>query len=277
MDPTEAEPLVGEIRAVRTFRVGPAGELLPLTVATPWTAATTTAVCATGASHVAPDPDCTCGLYAYAGPPTAAEQAHAVHVLAVVAVWGHVVLGTRGLRAQHARVEAVWFSAAVPDDLVAAVGRRYARVEVHRDRAAMLAAHPPTRLDTYEPVPAAPGRARTAAWRAAALTALGLGTSAGPWLDSVTLVAVSVAAAALVVGAVVLARPWAGDHNAGRRGLALAAAAVWCLAPVGGLAVLVLVRTAVLVVGGLGAAQLWRLRVDAATFPSPDTGPRRPA
>lgn len=59
--------------------------------------------------------------------------------MAVVAVHGALEAGTRGARAEKARIEAVWLGDRIPDDLAGAVQRRYRSVLVYRDRAAMLA------------------------------------------------------------------------------------------------------------------------------------------
>ncbi len=44
------EPRVGEIRALRTFRIGPGGVLYPLFSNTPWSDGTNTARCHAGAA-----------------------------------------------------------------------------------------------------------------------------------------------------------------------------------------------------------------------------------
>ena len=56
-------------------------------------------------------PGCKCGFYAYGTYRAACDYAEARWLLAVVTCWGKVVPGTRGLRAQHARIEAIWLSA----------------------------------------------------------------------------------------------------------------------------------------------------------------------
>jgi uncharacterized protein DUF4191 len=164
---TGFEPLVGEIRAVRTFSIGPDGELRPLREffgAPPWTAQVNTARClpSDGSGlprpstpdklpHDSPDPGCTCGFYAYGTPGAAEENSHARSVLAVVSCWGRVIAGTRGIRAQHARIDAIWMSEYfIPAILAERVAARYPGVAVYADRDAMLAAHPPTELDCYE-------------------------------------------------------------------------------------------------------------------------------
>jgi hypothetical protein len=154
------EPLVGEVRALRTFRVAPDGRLHSLFSPNFWDNGTNTAGCSNlrvlsggVVSHPAPQTSCTCGFYAYGNVQSAREYPHAEHVLAVTACWGHVIAGTRGIRAQHSKVEALWLSDRVPADLRSRVVERYPSVAIYRDRAAMLTEHPPTALDCYEPAP----------------------------------------------------------------------------------------------------------------------------
>jgi hypothetical protein len=130
---------VGDIRMVRTFRVGADGGLYPVNSSTAWTEGWNTATCARGRDHTPPDPGCRCGFYVYAHPSYALAQAPARQVMAVVSVHGALEAGTRGARAEKARIEAVWLGDRVPDDLAGAVQQRYRSVLVCRDRAAMLA------------------------------------------------------------------------------------------------------------------------------------------
>src|SRR5882762_5927320 len=105
------EPQVGEIRALRTFRIGRDGGLYPLFSDVRWAAHANTARCRSPGmgrdetDHLVVEPGCTCGFYAYADEQTAAEYPHSRHVLAVVACWGRIIAGTRGLRSQYTRVE----------------------------------------------------------------------------------------------------------------------------------------------------------------------------
>src|SRR4051794_1477530 len=109
------EPRMGEVRALRTFRIGPGGRLYSLSSDIAWPTGTNTAQCLTPqpgapASHAAPNPDCTCGFHAYGSETAAAEDPKSRHVLAVVACWGRIIAGTRGIRAEYARIEALWMS-----------------------------------------------------------------------------------------------------------------------------------------------------------------------
>jgi hypothetical protein len=142
--------LVGEIRALRTFRLTGDGELLPVAHGTqPWSDGPNTARCERG-GHTPAAPGCSCGFYAYGTRRAAYQHAEARQVLAVVACWGRVVPGTLGLRAQHARIEALWVTRWVPRERIALVRRRYPSVAWYESRRGMLRRHRPTLLDSYE-------------------------------------------------------------------------------------------------------------------------------
>jgi hypothetical protein len=151
---------VGEIRALRTFRLprDGSGALLPVAHATvAWTDGPNTARCDRG-GHAPAAPGCSCGFYAYGSRRAARQHDEARRVLAVVACWGRVVPGTLGLRAQHARIEAIWVSRRVPLERVLLVQRRYPSVAFYGSRRAMLRQHRLTRLDSYERLPLLGGR-----------------------------------------------------------------------------------------------------------------------
>jgi hypothetical protein len=270
------EPQVGEIRAVRTFRVGPGGALYPLFSNTPWGDGANTARCravrlaaVSGPSHPAPDPDCTCGFYGYASDAAAGEYPNARHVLAVVACWGRVVAGTRGLRTEHARVEAIWMSATVPAELAAMVGERYRSVSVYTDKATMLAEHPPTELDCYEE----PAQAE-AAWRRFGRWlgiggAIVLGTLPAHWLGSNRDARIVWGAVlAFFVVAAVLSRRRQADLAARRRGLVAFAVALWLLAPFAGPVGVLLLRLPLIQIAALLFVQRVLLARAASTFPA---------
>lgn len=235
------EPQVGEIRAVRTYRIGRDACLYPLFSAEPWSDGVNTARCRNPGSerpdsteHRVVDPDCTCGFYAYADEDAAAEYPHSRHVLAVVACWGLVVAGTRGLRAQYARVEAIWMSPTVPADLAAMVADRYPSTVAYTDKATMLTEHPPTRVDCYEtPSPRERTRIRVAMC-AALLTALVLGLLPWRWLtsnhDALILWAVTVTA--FLTAAIVYGRRT--ETAARKRALVCSATVLWLIAPLAG-------------------------------------------
>lgn len=140
---------VGEIRAVRTFRLSHDGSLLPVAHGSvPWSDGPNTACCERG-DHTPAAPGCSCGFYAYGTLPAASRHAQARRVLAVVACWGRVIPGTLGLRAQHARIEAIWVSSRAKRRYVALVRRRYPSAALYRSRRKMIRQHQPTRLDSY--------------------------------------------------------------------------------------------------------------------------------
>lgn len=140
--------LVGEITAIRTFDLRSDGTLWPVFAAEqPWTGGDNTASCprheAAGASG------CKCGFWAYGSVRALRDQPAARDVAAVVSCWGRVTPGTRGLRAQHARIDALWLSPRVDDELVALVAARHPHTRIFRDRAAMIAEYPLTVLPSY--------------------------------------------------------------------------------------------------------------------------------
>lgn len=278
---TGFEPQVGEIRALRTFRVGPGGVLYPLFSDAAWADGPNTARCLrprqTGdpqadglPPHAAPDPDCTCGFYAYGSEGAVGDYPHGRHVLAVVACWGRVIAGTRGVRAEQCRVEAVWLSDTVPEDLVDAVRARHPSVALYRDRAAMLAEHPLTELDCYEP---ASTRSRSGWDRlllAGAVAAVVIGTLPVAWLGGPH-------PAALIWGTlgglfllIAMVRGWrrTADVVAHRQRLVSASVALWMLAPFAGALGLLLLRLPLLEIAGLAFLQHRRMVRAAGRFPA---------
>jgi hypothetical protein len=144
--------LTGDVLAVRSFRVGADGGLHAVTEAgggQAWAPGWNTAVChADGeqpaAGHAAPGVDCTCGLYGYSDARWAVLQQTSAACLAVIAVSGVVMTGQRGLRAERARVAAIWLHPRVSPGLAAAVAAAYPHTAVFADRRAMLGEFPPT-------------------------------------------------------------------------------------------------------------------------------------
>lgn len=236
-----SEPLVGELRGLRTFRVDDAGLLLPLYSEAAWYDGPNTAGCTppTGrharGPHPVPSDECECGFYAYGSVAAARQNKHMRYVQAVVSCWGSVVAGTQGVRAEHARIVAVWINPHAPDWVAKRVAARYPSARLYADADAMLAEYPPTELTCYE----LPERRRAsavllAALGGAAVLALGLlpvellhhvGVLWGVWL------AVTLAAGALS-GWLLL-----GSHGTGHVAAAWVVAGVlgWLLAPLFGL------------------------------------------
>jgi hypothetical protein len=168
------EPLVGEIVGLRTFRVDDTGTLLPLDSQGAWYNGDNLASCAPPVgehpygAHPVPADDCECGFYAYGSLAAMRTQRQSRFVLAVVSCWGRVVAGTRGFRAEHARVDALWLAPSVPAWLRKRIAVRYPGARMFTDSRLMLAEYPLTELDCYEPLP----RERAAS-RALGVTLLG--------------------------------------------------------------------------------------------------------
>ena len=159
--PEGFEPHVGELHALRTFRIGPGGVLYPLFGKEAWTDGGNAALCRLPLEHdvghepghLVPEPGCTCGFYAFATEQAAGEYPHARHVLAVVACWGRIIAGRRGLRAEFGRIEAVWMSETVPTELASAVALNYPMAMMYSARSEMLDAHRVSDLDCFESRP----------------------------------------------------------------------------------------------------------------------------
>src|SRR2546430_548156 len=154
-----SDPLIGEIVGLRTFRVDESGLLLPLYSNLTWYDGANTATCAppTGdrrrVDHAVPSPDCECGFYAYGSERAAAQNRQMRYVQAVVSCWGGVVAGTQGIRAEHARIDALWLHPNVPRWARTRVAARYPSARIYTDDRAMLAEHPLSQLDCYEQRP----------------------------------------------------------------------------------------------------------------------------
>lgn len=140
---------VGQVRLVRTFRVGADGGLNAVHNHSCWVDGWNVATCRKGRAHAAPAEGCACGFYAYAHPAYTRRQPTAGQVLAVVAAQGTMEAGTRGARIGQARIEAVWLGPRVSGELAARVRDRYPTVLVYRDRDAMFADFPLTELDGF--------------------------------------------------------------------------------------------------------------------------------
>jgi hypothetical protein len=272
---------VGEIRAVRTFRIGPAGVLYPLFNDAPWTDGVNTAGCTMSGPefvrsqpHATPEPDCTCGFYAYASDAAARENVRARHVLALVSCWGHVIAGTRGIRAEHARIEAIWMSEVVPSELAAMVADHYPTASVFADKASMLAAHPPTVLDCYVAEPPWDRRGRRVALRAGVAAALVLGLLPPHWLSGTHDARLVWAGelGLLAIAALILRRGRTDSVSAGRV-LLFSAAGLWLVAPYAGVAGTVLLRLPMIQIAALTAVQRRLMARGASRFPA-SIGPR---
>jgi hypothetical protein len=180
-----------------------------------------------------------------------------------------VIAGTRGVRAEHARVEAIWMSPTVPPELVAMVRERYPSVSVYTDRAAMLAEHPPTDLDCYEePAQAEAPWRRFGRWLAI-VGAVVIGALPAHWLGSNRDARIIWGAVlAFFVVAAVLSRRKQADLAARRRGLVAFAVALWLLAPFAGPVGVLLLRLPLIQIAALLFVQRVLLTRAASTFPA---------
>jgi hypothetical protein len=271
------EPAVGEIRALRTFRIGPAGFLHPLFSKHAWTDGTNTAHCtartgtfaAPGPPHHPPEPSCSCGFYAYASQAGLSEQPHGRHVLAVVACWGRVIAGTRGIRAEHSRIEAIWMSRAVPVELAAMVAARYRSAAFYTDRTRMLSEHPPTRLDCYEIDEPRDSVMTALTLRAVAVLALLVASLPTAWLAG-THHGYLIWAADLclvLIGAAAFGRSRT-KAEAKRQALRALAVVLWIVAPLAGPAGLILLRLPLGQIAGAIYLQRKLLEHAASRFPA---------
>ncbi|PZS18139.1 MAG: hypothetical protein DLM57_06910 [Pseudonocardiales bacterium] len=228
------------IVGLRTFRVDESGLLLPLYSNLSWYDGPNTATCAPptgerhGHAHAVPSPDCECGFYAYGSEAAANCNRHMRYVQAVVSCWGGVIAGTQGVRAEHARIDAIWLNPNVASWMHKRVAARYPSARMYADRQLMLAQHPPSALDCYEQ--AAPHRAAPRAGAAglgAALLVLGVLPST--WLRQTALLWDAWLVATLAVSALVM---WllVGARAPGHRAAAFVTAGVlaWLLAPLFG-------------------------------------------
>jgi hypothetical protein len=144
---------VGEIRALRTFQLSSDGSLRPVAYTdVAWVDGANAANCDL-CDHTPAAPGCGCGFWAYGTRGGASQHRAAKHLLAVVACWGRVVPGTLGLRAQYARIEAIWVSGRIPRGRIALLHKRYPSAVVYGSKRAMLRKHRLSRLDSYRRLP----------------------------------------------------------------------------------------------------------------------------
>jgi hypothetical protein len=116
----QAPDLIEAVVAFRSWRVVD-GRLRSVYLPVFWDEAEVSAVCM-GADapdadtprpappgHLAPDRGCTCGIYAYYEPDVNFPTVDYRGVAGIVSLWGSIELHEEGMRAQHARVEALAF------------------------------------------------------------------------------------------------------------------------------------------------------------------------
>lgn len=159
---------------LRTFRVDPTGRLLPINMrsnADDWKEGTCTASCQAGnistriplggrarqipADHRVPDERCTCGIYSFRDLQTLRRNyVESADLVAVIRLEGTVLEGTRGQRAELARVVALWLSpVALPAHVVSLLRSSHPDVTVHADLPAMIATYPGLTIEPADPPP----------------------------------------------------------------------------------------------------------------------------
>ncbi|MDP9094737.1 MAG: hypothetical protein M3N95_17820 [Actinomycetota bacterium] len=254
------QPLVGDIVGLRTFRVDDSGLLLPLYSDLCWYDGANTATCAppTGERvrerHQVPSPECECGFYVYGTQRAAMQHRHTRYVQAVVSCWGTIVAGTQGVRAEHARIDAIWLHPNVPRWVRQRLASRYPSARLYADRCLMLDEHPLSRLDCYQDC-----RKRRSPSRCGGLCGvagvLALGLVPGRQLEGSSVLWLTWLLVTVATG---LLAGWllVGVHSVGHRAAALLALGLlaWLLAPVFGVAGWLLrlpfLRGAAIVTGG---------------------------
>lgn len=186
-DPAVPEPVVG-VYGLRTFRITEDGDLDCVVVRTTeneWPGGACIARCAVVDRHTPPVDDCNCGVYSF-------RSLHAVtkeypqggYVLAVVALEGETIEGSRGWRSRAARVVALWVSDELPYRAVAGLKRKLRFVTFYTDPVAMVGAYPGLSVEEPDPEPSAPQDAHTAGTGGLALRFCGwLAFAWEAWLD----------------------------------------------------------------------------------------------
>lgn len=108
-----APDLLAPVHAFRDWRISPDGLTSPRT-GTVWTDRVMTAQCRPRSAetliappHQSPGESCTCGIHAYFRASRETSRVDFSGVTGIVSVWGHVAVHEAGLRAEHARVEAL--------------------------------------------------------------------------------------------------------------------------------------------------------------------------
>jgi hypothetical protein len=111
--PTEAPDLIEPVVAFRSWRAMGARLRSPY-VPVFWDSREQTATCVSGADphitrlpHHAPHPHCRCGIYAYHEPDLDFVRVDYRGVVGIVSLWGRIEVHGSGMRAEHARVEAL--------------------------------------------------------------------------------------------------------------------------------------------------------------------------
>ena len=133
------------VHGLRTFRVSDDGNLLPVTaVDDSWRGGVCIAHCRRSATHRAPVERCRCGIYSFRSLSVlTAQYEPAAFLVAVVALEGQTLAGSKGWRSQAARVVSLWVApGALPNALLSALSANLEGVPIYLDVAEMLANFP---------------------------------------------------------------------------------------------------------------------------------------
>ncbi len=133
------------VHGLRTFRVSDDGHLLPVTsVDDSWRGGVCIARCRRTPLHSAPVDRCRCGIYSFRSLQVLREQYEpGNYLVAVVALEGQTLAGSKGWRSQAARVVALWVEpGALPDPLLALLIANLPGVAVFGSAGDMLAGYP---------------------------------------------------------------------------------------------------------------------------------------
>jgi hypothetical protein len=129
------DPMVG----IRAWRIANK-ELVSMWRETPWTQCLMWSTCPyLSLKHIAPDPECSCGIYAQYDIPSRRIVARDFLVWGVVSIWGKVIAHSHEVRAQYARIEVL-----APHPCIEGAERE-ARLELRH-----LAARLRVRLTTFD-------------------------------------------------------------------------------------------------------------------------------
>ena len=133
-----------DVHGLRTFRVSDDGQLLPVFVMDDsWRDGQCIARCRGRVDHQAPADGCRCGVYTFRNLQVLRDQYDlAEHLVAVVALEGQTLAGSRGWRSQAARVTDIWLAPdALPDQLAQRLRVNLPEVTFHSDVFEMIGSY----------------------------------------------------------------------------------------------------------------------------------------
>lgn len=134
-----------DVHGLRTFRVSDDGQLLPVFVTDDsWRGGQCIARCRGRVDHQAPADGCRCGIYTFRNLQVLRDQYDlAEHLVAVVALEGQTLAGSRGWRSQAARVLDIWVAPeGLPEQLADRLRANLPGVRFHTDAFEMISGYP---------------------------------------------------------------------------------------------------------------------------------------